>query len=80
MIFIDSVNKVIYEIKPNSMKYIKINKIKDVAAKNWAFNNNYEYKVISEDWFNKNYNESILINQPDKAKISNSLKKFQHEN
>ncbi len=52
--FVDTKNKIIYEIKPNSYYKKNIqNKLnaKTLAAQAWCKSNNYEYKIISDDWF-----------------------------
>lgn len=74
--FVDLENKIIYEIKPESLTRSEVNKIKFKAAQDWANTNNYEFKVISNDWFNINYREDILEGQPNSTKIIRLLKQF----
>jgi hypothetical protein len=74
--FIDIQNKILYEIKPESLKTSEMNLVKEEAAIRWAKSNGYEYRIISDDWFFKNYNESLLIGQPDEAKMKISLRQF----
>lgn len=74
--FIDFKNKKIYEIKPSALEDTEINKIKFNAALNWANTNNYEFIVITEDWFKHNYSESKILNQPDYLKLKRLLIQF----
>lgn len=46
--FIDNVNKIAYEIKPQSLLESSMNKIKIEALDEWCKANNYEFKLISE--------------------------------
>lgn len=62
--FIDSENKIIYEIKPNSCKSNIKNHLKECAAINWANNNGYIYKSINDDWFIKNSKKIDVIKYP----------------
>lgn len=74
--FIDNNNKVIYEIKPNSNIDSPKNKAKIKYAKKWAKNNGFIFKLISDNWFVKNYNEELIIGQPDEEKMKRNLKQF----
>lgn len=52
--FVDTTNKIMYEIKPDSLLDNERNRIKRQYAEQWAIDNNYEYVIISNDWFIKN--------------------------
>ena len=49
--FEDSENKVLYEIKPDSLKGSFKNVAKIDAALDWCKNNNYRFIIISDNWF-----------------------------
>lgn len=74
--FIDYKNRIVYEIKPEKLKQGHINLVKEQALLNWCKSNNYEYVSIDESWFTENYDESILVNQPDQQKLTRLLKQF----
>lgn len=48
--FIDRTNKVLYEVKPNSLLEDDRVKAKEDAALKWCNKNGYEYKFITEDF------------------------------
>lgn len=52
--FVDEINHILYEIKPDNCKEIEKNKIKFEHAKKWAIENKYKYVIISNDWFKEN--------------------------
>lgn len=74
--FVDYENKILYEIKPDSFRETDKNLAKFKAAITWCKNNNYEFKIIGNDWFNNNYDEKLLSNQPDEIKMKRLLKQF----
>lgn len=74
--FVDIENRILYEIKPDGIDVLETNQIKFKAAIDWCKSNGYTFKVISDDWFKSNYNESILDGQPDKNKIKRLLNQF----
>jgi hypothetical protein len=74
--FVDIENKIIYEIKPGGLESSEINQIKFKTANEWCNINGYEFKIISNEWFESNYDESILEEQPDKDKMKRLLKQF----
>jgi hypothetical protein len=76
--FVDFNNKIIYEIKPDSEKYKEINKIKEKFALIWCNENNFSYELISNKWFEMNYNKykQLIKNQPDEIKMFKNLKQF----
>lgn len=76
--FVDYENNIIYEIKPRSESNNKINKIKRNIAKEWSNENNFKFYEISDDWFYKNYDETILINQPDEKRLKRLLSQFKN--
>jgi hypothetical protein len=48
--------------------------------KKWCKLNGYKFVFITNKWFFKNYNESIIIGQPDENKMIKNLKQFKNEN
>jgi len=52
--FEDSKNRVLYEVKPNSNIDNEKNKLKFVAAKSWCIKNNYQFQLITNNWFKDN--------------------------
>lgn len=74
--FIDTENKIIYEIKPNTESNNTINSIKRESAIQWANFNNYIYIEINDDWFKCNYNESLLEGQHDENRLKRLLFQF----
>jgi hypothetical protein len=75
--FVNIQNRVLYEIKPSTHKNNELNTVKINAAKKWALENNYEFKIIDESWFNSNYDKNILKNQPDEMRMLRLLKQFE---
>jgi hypothetical protein len=49
--FADFENNILYEIKPNSTKTSIMCVIKESAARQWALQNGWQYKMINDDWF-----------------------------
>jgi len=74
--FVDINKKILYEIKPESEKQNNLNIIKFNAATKWAKDNDYNFIVISNDWFKCNYNPIILEGQPSKERILRLLNQF----
>jgi hypothetical protein len=74
--FVDEDKKILYEIKPDSFRETEKNITKFNAAKQWCNENNYSFIIIGNKWFNDNYNESILTDQPDEHKMKRLLKQF----
>lgn len=74
--FVDHENKIIYEIKPNSEVNNKKNLAKEKYAKIWCKLNGYKYKMIRNKWFEKNYNEKLVIGQACEEKLIRNLKQF----
>jgi TnsA-like endonuclease N terminal len=53
--FSDIKLKIIYEIKPKSLKDVQLNIDKFKGSRQWCKDNNYTFKIINEDYFqNKN--------------------------
>ncbi len=52
--FIDENKKILYEIKPSSLKENPKNLCKFKFAKKWCMKNDYKFVIISNDYFNKN--------------------------
>jgi hypothetical protein len=78
--FVDYDNRILYEIKPLSNKDSEIVKIKIKYAKKWCKQNGYKFILITDKWFIKNYNEELIIGQPDEKKILKNLRQFKNEN
>ncbi len=78
--FVDYENKILYEIKPLSNKDNEIVKVKTKYGRRWCKLNGYKYILITDKWFIKNYNEDLLIGQPDEVKIIKNLRQFKNEN
>ena len=80
--FTDNINRIIYEIKPESNKDTIINKVKFKYAKKWCKKNGYKFIIISDNWFKINYikNKYLLQNQQNKLIIEKRLKQFNNEN
>jgi hypothetical protein len=74
--FVDIEKKIIYEIKPNSEILQEKNKIKFSAAKKWAADNCFIFKIINETWFKNNFNENLLIGQIEEKRLKKLLKQF----
>lgn len=55
--FIDEINKVVYEIKPNNLKSNELNIIKEEALIDWCSQNDYEFISISNNWFKEHANK-----------------------
>ena len=71
---------ILYEIKPLSNKDNEIVKVKTKYGKRWCKLNGYNYILITDRWFIKNYNEDLVIGQPDEVKIIKNLRQFKNEN
>ena len=76
--FEDSDNKILYEIKPNSEINSKKNKIKEIAAKEWAVNNGYAYKIISDEWFLENVHKVDFEKNPQLIKPMKQFFNIEH--
>lgn len=74
--FVDYENKILYEIKPLSNKNNEVVKAKTKYGRRWCKLNGYNYILITDRWFIKNYNEYLLIGQPDEVKIIKNLRQF----
>jgi hypothetical protein len=72
--FVDEVNHILYEVKPNTVKDNINNIKKQQAALAWCKNNNYTYTYISDEYFKKNAFK-IDYSKYD-PKIKKSMKKF----
>lgn len=80
--FVDEKNKQLYEIKPKSERYKLRNELKKEYAIKWSKDNGYEYNIIDNDWFIKNYikYKHLIIGHPDEIKMLKNLKQFDNEN
>lgn len=71
--FYDKNKKIIYEIKPNSLKNNNINIIKRNAVIKYCNENDMQYIEINDDWYKEN---SIKINYKKQPQLYNSMKGF----
>lgn len=81
--FIDTVNRVVYEVKPNSLKHIRNNVKKQEALQEWANQNGYSIEIITETYFVNNVFKVSLLNYCDdfyKNKIMNILQHYKNFN
>jgi hypothetical protein len=59
--FIDTKNKIVFELKPEALATSVINMIKEGAVKKWCSENNYLYVRITEKYFKTlNWNEDLI--------------------
>lgn len=72
--FVDEENKILYEIKPRVKMNDKIVLAKEKYAKIWCETHNYQYKLISNDWFQQ-HAEKLDYNNYD-IKIKRGMKQF----
>jgi len=75
--FTDPINQILYEIKPKSEKTTKKNICKFAAMELWCIENNYTYKIITENWFYSHIPdfECIQVN----TKLSKSIDNFKKQ-
>ena len=66
--FYDSKNKIIYEIKPESLENDLRNKNKFESAEKYAIENGMTFKIINEKYFKMCYNENIIDYVPNDLK------------
>jgi len=71
--FFDPEGRKLYEIKPNSRMDFCISKKE--AADKWCSENKFDFIYITEEWLKKNYDRSLIIDQPDFLKISRLIEK-----
>ncbi len=62
--FVDLDKKIIYEIKPNSVKDNEKNIEKIKAAKLWCEENFYTFELITDEWFIENVSKIDFVKQP----------------
>lgn len=62
--FIDDVNRILYEIKPNSQRDDPKNICKMLSATSWSESNGFSYRIISDEWFYENANRIDYIAHP----------------
>lgn len=76
--FVDNINKIVYEIKPDRCRNIKMVIIKENVLEKWAKVNNYEHYIIGNDWFENNFNvnKHLLTGQKTEDEIIRKLKQF----
>jgi hypothetical protein len=78
--FVDYNKKIAVEIKPKSHRDDKKFVAKEKALKKWCIDNNFIYKIISEDYFYENFDDIDFKNM-DKNSVSNIWKvKKRYEN
>lgn len=79
--FVDTKNKILYEIKPKSEKFKSKNKVKFESAMRWCSDNNYTFNIIDDDWFISNFDKNYqLLDKVKDIKIIKNLKQFSNEN
>ena len=78
--FVDHDKKTFYEIKPKSNLDDDKVKVKIMYAEKWAKENEYNFIIISNDWFENNYDEKLILNQSCTEKLIRNLKQFKNEN
>jgi hypothetical protein len=78
--FDDSINRVLYEIKPTSLESIDKNLDKKNAAIIWCKNNNYKFVIINDEWFKINYKKFkyLLDNQPEEIRLKRNLRRYEN--
>jgi hypothetical protein len=74
--FVDTENKILYEIKPLSNIDDDKVRVKIRYARKWCKLTNYKFVLITDKWFIRNYNETIVNGQPSEDKIVKNLKQF----
>lgn len=72
--FVDEQKRILYEIKPDILKTSELNLIKINATILWCEKNNYSFKIISNEYFEKNA-KNVNYNLYDK-KIKDGMKQF----
>jgi len=76
--FVNNDDKIIYEIKPKSVRNTTKNILKEKAAIKWCIDNGYQYICISDEYFLENAHK-IDYNIFD-PKLKKSMKQFLNEN
>ena len=71
--FCDTINKILYEIKPASEIHVEKNITKVHAAEEWCKSNGWIFKIISNDWFARNAYKINFTKQP---QLTKSMKQF----
>ena len=76
--FVDNINKIVYEIKPDRCRTIKLVVVKELVLKNWAELNYYKHIIIGNEWFKTNFSKNIhlLKEQNTKEEIIRKLRQF----
>ncbi len=74
--FVDIENRILYEIKPDSTNNTPANVAKYKYARIWCKKNGYNFIIIKNKWFLKNYDADIIIGQPCEDKMLKNLKQF----
>lgn len=79
--FDDITNKILYEIKPASQETLEKNLDKIKAATIWANSNNYQFKVINDEWFKINYPKFkyLLDGQPEEIRLKRNLRIYENK-
>ena len=72
--FADFENNILYEIKPSSMIKSSMCQKKMEAAKKWAYENNWVYKFITDEWFINNLSNLEQVNFPYITLLKKGLK------
>lgn len=78
--FVDTHNKLLYEIKPKKYQGDETFKQKSLAANEWCATNRYTYVIIDEDWMKAVFStcniDVMLDGQPEKTDILRKTKQF----
>lgn len=66
--FIDNIEKKVYEIKPKSEMFSEKFKAKIKTLDKWCIEHNYEFIIVTDDWFHLNANKIKYENYDPKIK------------
>ena len=72
--FVDEKNRILYEIKPMSLKDNYRNKLKEKYAIEWCLKNNYRYEFVTEKFFKSN--EVLVKSLTNNVKILKQLERI----
>ena len=71
--FSDDINKILYEIKPQSVLNTPKNNAKIKFAKEWCEKNGWRYVIITDEWYKEN---AKTVDYSINPQLKNSMKKF----
>lgn len=78
--FIDEINKLAIEIKPNNILKQDISKAKIDSLREWCRKNDYSILIVNEEWLIKNIKENSLNYDRFDIKTQTKIKKFYETN